>query len=142
MSLFRLLSLMFVTTAICCADCPSSPNLSEDCLLGSQICKKFDPKGYCDFSKLDNVPRPRAHEGYPIEPFWKGKINKEQIEILLAIYVNSNGRIDEVIVLKSKYSKVGEYIKKSVSRWVFEVGFLNGKPVDFVYITPVEVRLE
>ena len=136
----RILITIFILNSL--SACSTPPQLYNTTLLGNEIKNEFEDRGYFSPESLDNWPKPIFPKQFPKDPPWKGKIEPEDVEVEIAIYIDKFGIVKDVEILYSKYSLVGNYVKDAAFSWKFEKGLINDKPVRFYLRLSIEMQLE
>lgn len=89
----------------------------------------------------DEAPRPLRNPA----PAYPSEIATEKVsaKVLLAVYVDVNGDVSEVKVLKSSDTRFDEIAATSVkSNWKFQPALLGGKPVACKVNIPIRFEPE
>ncbi|HWA09316.1 MAG TPA: TonB family protein [Opitutaceae bacterium] len=125
---------------------PPAPSLATASLVDPGI---FRPGGegpdfsgggtMVDVAMLDEVPRARVRipPAYPAAARAAGIVG----EVLVEFAVDPSGRVLNPRVVRSSDRSFDEPTLRAVSRWVFEPGRREGRPVSFRLVVPVVYRL-
>ncbi|HYP16151.1 MAG TPA: TonB family protein [Opitutus sp.] len=93
-----------------------------------------------DVRQLDNVPRTRAQvaPAYPAEARAAGITG----QVVVDFVVTEEGRVLHARVVESSHPLFNEPTLRAVSRWRFEPGKKQGRPVRFRMVAPVVFNLD
>lgn len=96
---------------------------------------------YGKFVEVDEEPailEPKARPQYPPLAYQ----NKIEGQVVVAILVNTDGKVLDTKVVKSSNEIFNEEAVAAVKRWNFKPAILNKKPVKFWYNAPIIFKLE
>ena len=106
-----------------------------------------DLADYTAVTDLDEPPIPVNYEPtFPKpkqESWWQSWWRRDRwTEVEVLVLVNELGKVDDVVVLKSDFSKVSDWLVVHLVDWEFNPPTIGGKPVKCFLKMPVRMTIE